>query len=498
MNKKIFLFVLALATLSAFGARAQVRIGGISNPHGSAILDLNATDATDNGAKGLALPRVALTATTATAPVTSPIKGLQVYNTATAGSGATAVVPGVYYWDGAKWVGAATYSDATTASNGLTEVGDDIQLGGTLTKATSINQGSYDLTTSGTGKFVISNPLQISSGTPGANKVLTSDASGNATWTTPATPATVNDAALTATINGTLKTFTANSATAVSLGTIYAPTTSGTSGQILQSNGSGAAPTWTNAPSGGITVEVDGVIGNEVLDATSGGGLTRAGSGTTANPYTLGIATGGVTNAMLAANAVTSDKIQDGTITGTDIANATIGGDKLNAGSGSNGQVLTTNGSGGLSWTTVSSGSASPWNVQTTSTAATANTQNIYQSGNVAIGSSYSSSSSTSKFEVDGAATNKANTTGTSSVDFNLSNLGYATGSSVSVTNVKAGGTYSLAVNVSSTSIPSLTVSPLTLKWAHDIPSSKTATQHVMFTIVCISSYAYVYVTLFD
>ncbi|MDR1763545.1 MAG: hypothetical protein LBR64_06305 [Dysgonamonadaceae bacterium] len=213
-----------------------------------------------------------------------------------------------------------------------------------------------------------------------------------------------------------------------------------------------------------LPAEADGVIGNEVLDATASGGLVRAGSGTTTSPYTLGINTGGVTNAMLAANAVTSDKIQDGTITGSDIANATIGGDKLTAGTGTSGQVLTTNGSGGLSWTTVSSGGSSPWNVQTTSTAATANSQNIYQTGSVAIGSSYSSTSATSKFEVDGAATNKANTTGTSSVDFSLSNLGYATGSSVSVTNVKAGGTYSLAVNVSSTSIPSLTVSPLTLK----------------------------------
>jgi len=35
--------------------------------------------------------------------------------------------------------------ESTTASNGLTEAGDDIQLGGTLTQVTSINQDSYNL-----------------------------------------------------------------------------------------------------------------------------------------------------------------------------------------------------------------------------------------------------------------------------------------------------------------------------------------------------------------
>ncbi|MBP9852484.1 MAG: hypothetical protein QG629_319 [Patescibacteria group bacterium] len=42
--------------------------------------------------------------------------------------------------------------------------------------------------------------------------------------------------------------------------------------------------------------ESDGVVGNEVTDATTNGGLTRSGSGTGASPYTLGVAVGdGVT-----------------------------------------------------------------------------------------------------------------------------------------------------------------------------------------------------------
>ena len=38
--------------------------------------------------------------------------------------------------------------------------------------------------------------------------------------------------------------------------------------------------------------EVDGVIGNEVTNATANGGLTRAGGGTAASPYTLGLTSG--------------------------------------------------------------------------------------------------------------------------------------------------------------------------------------------------------------
>jgi hypothetical protein len=45
--------------------------------------------------------------------------------------------------------------------------------------------------------------------------------------------------------------------------------------------------------------DADSIIGNEVLNATDNDGLRRAGSGTTADPYTLGIADGGVTDVKL-------------------------------------------------------------------------------------------------------------------------------------------------------------------------------------------------------
>ena len=70
----------------------QVGINTVS-PGSGAMLDVTSTD------KGILLPRVALSATDNSSPITpAPTTSLLVYNTATAGSGATAVTPGFYFW----------------------------------------------------------------------------------------------------------------------------------------------------------------------------------------------------------------------------------------------------------------------------------------------------------------------------------------------------------------------------------------------------------------
>lgn len=81
-------------------------------------------------------------------------------------------------------------------------------------------------------------------------------------------------------------------------------------GTILAWNGS----TWyeTTVPA----LEADGVIGNEVLNATPGRGLQRAGLGTNEDPYTLGIANNGVITEMIADKAVTLAKLANGTRNG--------------------------------------------------------------------------------------------------------------------------------------------------------------------------------------
>jgi hypothetical protein len=98
MKKMIFLMVLSFLGITA-SMNAQVRIGGETTPHQSAVLDLNVADNVDNGALGLALPRVS------DFPA-SPTKGLVVYS--------TGAEPGLYVWDGSKWNTLKTCSPPAT------------------------------------------------------------------------------------------------------------------------------------------------------------------------------------------------------------------------------------------------------------------------------------------------------------------------------------------------------------------------------------------------
>jgi uncharacterized protein (TIGR02145 family) len=101
--RKVFFLMLTLLIWSVASMNAQVRIGGLDDPNTSAVLDLNATDTANNGALGLALPRVTLQSTDDESTITEPVAGLAVYNTANAGTGATAVVPGIYVFTGIAW-----------------------------------------------------------------------------------------------------------------------------------------------------------------------------------------------------------------------------------------------------------------------------------------------------------------------------------------------------------------------------------------------------------
>ena len=90
--KKIFL---TLALAAGLVATAQVKIGAnVTSVNANSILDLEATN------KGLLFPRVALTGTTNTSPLTAHVAGMTVYNIATAGD----VTPGMYTNSGSAWV----------------------------------------------------------------------------------------------------------------------------------------------------------------------------------------------------------------------------------------------------------------------------------------------------------------------------------------------------------------------------------------------------------
>ena len=158
MKKVIPLLLLLLFIQTAIAQTGNVGIGTV--PDASAALEIK------DAGRGLLIPRVALTATNAASPITSPALSLLVYNTANASSGATLVTPGYYYWDGAKWIRLVN-AKSLNANNGLSVVGDSlIQLGGAITQPTAITglTATNKLTMTGTGVDAInlaSNTLSV-------------------------------------------------------------------------------------------------------------------------------------------------------------------------------------------------------------------------------------------------------------------------------------------------------------------------------------------------
>jgi hypothetical protein len=97
--KKILPLMLFLTLIS----NAQVGVG-TTTPAGA--LDINSST------NGLLLPRVSLTALNVAAPVVNPaggalVVGTLIWNTATAGVIPNNVVPGMYYWEGTRWISLA-------------------------------------------------------------------------------------------------------------------------------------------------------------------------------------------------------------------------------------------------------------------------------------------------------------------------------------------------------------------------------------------------------
>ncbi|WP_139215821.1 hypothetical protein [Parapedobacter composti] len=161
MKAKIKCFSILLFFMGLFHAVHAQQGFGTANPNPNSVIDLTATD------KGLLLPRLALQATNLATPLGEHVAGMLVYNTATDGTGATAVRPGFYSNDGTKWVRVDI-----TASNGL-HIGDEhtsgqVQLGGELTKPTQIATNA-DNTIAVTG---------LQPGNPENDRIIVADSTG--------------------------------------------------------------------------------------------------------------------------------------------------------------------------------------------------------------------------------------------------------------------------------------------------------------------------------
>ena len=108
MKFKIAWVIFVATIAAASGVKAQVMLGTPAGaPNSGAILDASITAATAATYKGIYLPQVALTANNVyglnTTGSAVAVNGMMIYNTATAGTGTTAVTPGIYVWNNSVW-----------------------------------------------------------------------------------------------------------------------------------------------------------------------------------------------------------------------------------------------------------------------------------------------------------------------------------------------------------------------------------------------------------
>ena len=225
---------------------SQVGIG-TNTPSSSAKLEVSSTT------QGFLPPRVELISTANTSiPISNPATGLLVYNTATAGTGATAVTPGFYYFSGSAWVrlivptdNAANVSGTVAVANGGTGATTltGILKGNGTSAFTAATAGTDYLTPTGSAASLTNFPTFNQNTTGNAATATTAE---NITATTNTTLTSLSNLATVGTITSGVWSGTTVAVAKGGTG-LTAP---GASGNVLTSNGT----TWTSAaPSGGAT-----------------------------------------------------------------------------------------------------------------------------------------------------------------------------------------------------------------------------------------------------
>ena len=278
----------------------------------STVLEVESTN------KGVLLPRIGLASATDATTIPSPATSLLIYNTATAGTSPNDVAPGFYYWSGTRWNKLSVGSETDPVIGN--EILDAVANGG--------------LTRTGTGTAADPYKIKITDGTTNG-QVLTWDGTK---WTAAAAGAEVDGIIGNEVLNAT----TNKGLTRAGAGTNADPYTLGlTDGTAANQTMVWNGTTWAPA----TTPEVDGIIGNEVTDALVNGGLTRTGTGTAADPYKLKINDGSTNGQVLTWDgtkwtATAAGAEVDGII-GNEVVTATTNRGLERAGTGTNADPYT-------------------------------------------------------------------------------------------------------------------------------------------------------------
>jgi hypothetical protein len=119
--------------------------------------------------QGFLPPRVALTATNAASPISSPATGLLVYNTQTAGSSPNQVTPGYYFWNGTAWL--KLTENGSTRSAAFVGRGEDVILGNLKVRMAATGNASLQVSTVSGTIVVYGSDVYSETGTIAGNSI---------------------------------------------------------------------------------------------------------------------------------------------------------------------------------------------------------------------------------------------------------------------------------------------------------------------------------------
>ena len=210
-----------------------------------------------------------------------------------------------------------TLPATATATNGLSATGGQVSLGGTLTQTTttvdvntktlSFANGAANALSIASGNVAVDGPLKISSGSPGAGKVLVSDAAGNATWGTAAAGVITANNGLTNTSGTIALGGSLNQNTTLALGSNSL--TLGTAGAGVSIFSVSPGSTASVSPTSASNAQWQSFTTTSALVPTAAAFLVN-GTGSTASTFTLelraGTGTGGTLLGSLGSGSVTS------------------------------------------------------------------------------------------------------------------------------------------------------------------------------------------------
>ena len=157
------IFIISIFMFGKLGVLfSQVGIG-TNTPSSSAKLEVSSTS------QGFLPPRVALTATNAASPISSPATGLLVYNTQTAGSSPNQVTPGYYFWNGTAWL--KLTENGSTRSAAFVGRGEDVVLGNLKVRMAATGNTSLQVSTVSGTIVVYGSDVYSDAGTVAGNSI---------------------------------------------------------------------------------------------------------------------------------------------------------------------------------------------------------------------------------------------------------------------------------------------------------------------------------------